>query len=133
MEILSAKSKSLQKTEEKIDLYNNTKNVVDKKNCIISLRVNTLLYDTLQNYLSAMHNVSDYTFSSISDILRHILVKIEEKGSYIDQIISDKETEYTEMIVRVTHNQKQFWKSLPNRNRRKIMEKAILAFSKNKL
>ena len=51
MEILSAKSKSLQKTEEKIDLYNNTKNVVDKKNCIISLRVNTLLYDTLQNYL----------------------------------------------------------------------------------
>ena len=133
MEILSAKSKSLQKTEEKIDLYNNTKNVVDKKNCIISLRVNTLLYDTLQNYLSAMHNVSDYTFSSISDILRHILVKIEEKGFYIDQIISDKETEYTEMIVRVTHNQKQFWKSLPNRNRRKIMEKAILAFSKNKL
>lgn len=133
MEILSAKSKSLQKTEEKIDLYDNTKNVVDKKNCIISLRVNTLLYDTLHNYLSAMHNVSDYTFSSISDILRHILVQIEEKGFYIDQIISDKETEYTEMIVRVTHNQKQFWKSLPNRNRRKIMEKAILAFSKNKL
>ena len=88
MEILSAKSKSLQKTEEKIDLYNNTKNIVDKKNCIISLRVNTLLYDTLHNYLSAMHNVSDYTFSSISDILRHILVQIEEKGFYIDQIIS---------------------------------------------
>jgi len=133
VEILSAKNKSLEKPEKKIDLYSNVGNINDKKNCIISLRINTLLYDTLHNYLSAMHNVSDYTFSSISDILRYIIVQIEENGFSTDQIIHDKETEYTEIIVRVTPKQKQFWKDLPNRNRRKIMEKAILAFTKNKL
>ncbi len=127
MEILSAKNKSLEK-----DLSSNIENINNKKNCIISLRINTLLYDTLHNYLSAMHNVSDYTFSSISDVLRYIIVQIQENGFSTDQIINDKETDYTEIIVRVTHKQKQFWQSLPNRNRRKIMEKAILAFTKNK-
>jgi hypothetical protein len=133
VEILSAKNKSLEKSSKKIDLFNNTENINNKKNCIISLRINTLLYDTLHNYLLAMHNVSDYTFSSISDVLRYIIVQIEENGFSTDQIINDKETDYTEIIVRVTHKQKQFWQGLPNRNRRKIMEKAILAFTKNKL
>ncbi len=128
MEILSAKNKSLEK-----DLSSNIENINNKKNCIISLRINTLLYDTLHNYLSAMHNVSDYTFSSISDVLRYIIVQIQENGFSTDQIINDKETDYTEIIVRVTHKQRQFWQGLPNRNRRKIMEKAILAFTKNKL
>ena len=68
----------------------------------------------------------------ISDVLRYIIVQIEENGFSTDQIINDKETDYTEIIVRVTHKQKQFWQGLPNRNRRKIMEKAILAFTKNK-
>ena len=133
MEILSAKNKSLEKSSKKIDLFNNTENINNNKNCIISLRINTLLYDTLYNYLLAMHNVSDYTFSSISDVLRYIIVQIEENGFSTDQIINDKETDYTEIIVRVTHKQKQIWQGLPNRNRRKIMEKAILAFTKNKL
>jgi len=133
VEILSAKNKSLEKSSKKIDLPSNTENINNKKNCIISLRINTLLYDTLHNYLLAMHNVSDYTFSSISDVLRYIIVQIEENGFSTDQIINDKETDYTEIIVRVTQKQKQFWQGLPNRNRRKIMEKAILAFTKNKL
>lgn len=133
MEILSAKSKSLEKPEKKIDLYSNAGDTNDKKICIISLRINTLLCNTLHNYLSAMHNVSDYAFSSISDILRYIIVQIEENGFSTDQIIHDKETEYTEIIIRVTNKQKKFWKDLPNRNRRKIMEKAILAFTKSKL
>ena len=133
MEILSAKNKSLEKSSKKIDLSSNAENINNKKNCIISLRINTLLYDTLHNYLLAMHNVSEYTFSSISDVLRYIIVQIEENGFSTDQIINDKETDYTEIIVRVTHKQKQFWQGLPNRNRRKIMEKAILAFTKNKL
>jgi hypothetical protein len=132
VEILSAKNKSLEKSSKKIDLSSNAENINNKKNCIISLRINTLLYDTLYNYLLAMHNVSDYTFSSISDLLRYIIVQIEENGFSTDQIINDKETDYTEIIVRVTHKQKQFWQGLPNRNRRKIMEKAILAFTKNK-
>ena len=74
-----------------------------------------------------------YTFSSISDILRHILTQIEKNGFAIDEVLLEKETSYIEMIVRVNYPQNQFWKSLPNRNKRKIMEKALLAFSKEKL
>ena len=51
MEILSAKNKSLEKSSKKIDLFNNTESINNNKNCIISLRINTLLYDTLYNYL----------------------------------------------------------------------------------
>ena len=133
MEILSAKNKNLKHSEDTIDLHSNNKNISDKKSCIISLRINTLLYNTLYNYLLAMHNVSDYKFSSISDVLRYILAQIEEHGFSTDQIIQDKELEYTEVIIRVTSKQKLFWKSLPDRNKRKIMEKAIVAFTKNKL
>lgn len=133
MEILSAKNKNLKHSEDTIDLHSNNKNISDKKSCIISLRINTLLYNTLHNYLLAMHNVSDYKFSSISDVLRYILAQIEEHGFSTDQIIQDKELEYTEVIIRVTSKQKLFWKSLPDRNKRKIMEKAIVAFTKNKL
>lgn len=133
MEILSAKNKNLKHYGDRIDLDNNSQSISDKKNYSISLRINTLLYDTLHHYLLAMHNVSDYKFSSISDVLRHIIAQIAEKGFSTDQLIQDKESEYTEIIIRVTRKQKLFWKELPDRNKRKIMEKAIVAFTKNEL
>ena len=79
MEILSAKNKNLKHYGDRIDLDNNSQSISDKKNYSISLRINTLLYDTLHHYLLAMHNVSDYKFSSISDVLRHIIAQIAEK------------------------------------------------------
>lgn len=133
MEILSAKNKNLKHYGDRIDLDSNSQNISDKKSYSISLRINTLLYDTLHHYLLSMHNVSDYKFSSISDVLRHIITQIAEKGFSTDQLIQDKESEYTEIIIRVTRKQKLFWKDLPDRNKRKIMEKAIVAFTKNEL
>jgi hypothetical protein len=134
MEILSARNKAIKATQPESDSQaNKAINDIKTKSHIISLRINTLLYNTLHNYLVASHNVSDYTFSSISDILRHILTQIEKNGFSTDETISDQDSEYTETIVRVTKEQKQVWQNLPNRNRRKIMEKAIIAFSKQKL
>jgi hypothetical protein len=80
-----------------------------------------------------MHNVSDYTFSSISDVLRHILTQLENHGFCTEEINDNEKKQYIEITIRIASKQKQFWQSLPYRNRRKILEKAILAFSKNKL
>lgn len=96
----------------------------------ISLRVDTTLYSALQNYLSAMHNVSNYTFGSVSDLIRHILSKLKEKGLHNDQINYCKSAECTEIVVRISYEEKQFWESLPHRNKRQIVERAISAFVK---
>ena len=114
---------------EKITNKNNDD--LPKKICVIALRIDTLLYNTLQNYLSAMHNVSDYTFSSISDILRHILLQIES-GELQNSGVVRSDNKTTEITIRVNESQKHFWSSLPH-PKRAIMEKAIISFTqKNK-
>lgn len=133
MELLAAKKTSLIQ-QVKLDKVLNEKNdTFPKKDCVIALRIDTLLYNTLHNYLSAMHNVSDYTFSSISDILRHILLQIENGDLQNKGMICSDNKIYIEITIRVHEKQKKFWSSLPNRLKRAIMEKAIIAFTqKNK-
>ena len=97
------------------------------------MRINTLLYDTLHNYLSSAHNISDYTFNSISDILRHILKQLEDDNVHSNGVVKDDSPEYIEITVRVNKEQKEFWAKLPDRNKRKILEKSIVSFSKQRL
>ena len=103
-----------------------------KKISTISLRINITLYTALQDYLSAMHNVSNYTFGSISNLLRYILSQLKENGLHNDQINYSKNAECMEVILRVNYEEKQFWKSLPHRNKRQIIERAVAAFIKHK-
>lgn len=105
-------------------------NMRNKKINTISLRLDTMIYSALQDYLSAMYNISDYTFGSISDLIRYILSNLKEKGLHNDQINYCKSNECTEIVVRVNYEEKQFWKSLPHRNKRQIIERAISAFVK---
>lgn len=128
MELLAAKKKSLNKQIECSQITNKKNDEPNKKDCIISLRINTLLYNTLHNYLSAMHNVADYTFSSISDILRHVILKIEKGELPTKEATISNDKTYIEITIRVSEQQKKFWTSLPIRLKRTIMEKAIVAF-----
>lgn len=133
MEILSAKNKTLRHLNTKVSLTKNTLGATDKKNCIISLRINTLLYDTLHNYLLSAHNISDYTFSSISDILRNILEQLENKKEQsCNTMYDNSDSAYIELTLRVKKEQKDFWATLPNRSKRKILEKGIVSFSKQR-
>jgi hypothetical protein len=130
MELLSAKKINSAKQEQSSKL-NKLNDNLDKKDCIIALRINTILYNTLHNYLSAMHNVADYTFTSVSDILRYILLQMENgKLSNKGTLHFDDKT-YVEITFRVDEKQKKFWSNLPNRLKRTIMEKAILNFSQS--
>lgn len=126
MEILAKKEKiAVHRSYEEIDKKS--------RNQIISLRINTTLYNTLQNYLLGMHNVSDYTFNSISDILRFIVEKLMISGPINTHKYIQKNDDCIELSIRVTQDHKKYWKTLPNRSKRKIMEKAICVFIENKL
>jgi hypothetical protein len=134
MELLAAKKPNFtEQARSSKSLNKKNHDGLPKKNCIVALRIDTLLYNTLHNYLSAMHNVSDYTFSSVSDILRHILLQIENGTLPNKGVIRSDNKTYIDITIRVNDNQKKFWSSLPNRLKRMIMEKAIVAFTqKNK-
>ena len=133
MELLATKKTNLSQQEKFTPITNKNNDDFNKKDCVVALRINALLYNTLQNYLSAMHNVSDYTFTSVSDILRHILSQIQHGESQNKGVMRFDDKRYVDVTIRVTEQQKIFWSSLPNRLKRTIMEKAIIEFAqKNK-
>lgn len=133
MDIISVTQKNQTPLAKKISDSKNNIYIAGKKNCVISLRINTLLYDTLRNYLLSAHNISDYTFNSISDMLRHILEQLEDNKLRSDGVKKDDNPNYIEITIRVNQKQKEFWASLPDRNKRKILEKGIVSFSKQRL
>ena len=122
MEILAAKKQPTKTTIA-------TTTSLHKKADRISIRINAMLYNTMQNYLSSMQSVGDYSYSSISDILRKVLLQMEQKQLPPDvSNLQESNAQYIEIVLRVTSQQKQFWQSLPNRSRRKILEKAVTVF-----
>ena len=122
MEILAAKKQPTKTTIA-------TTTSLHKKADRISIRINAMLYNTMQNYLSSMQSVGDYSYSSISDILRKVLLQMEQKQLPPNVSgLQESNAQYIEIILRVTSQQKQFWQSLPNRSRRKILEKAVTVF-----
>ncbi len=44
----------------------------------ITIQCNALLYNTLQNRLSAMHTGNDFTYTSVTDIIRAALKAYQE-------------------------------------------------------
>lgn len=118
------------KQPEKLKVLN--KESLNNKSHRIAVRINTTLHDTVLNYLSSMHNSTDYSYGSISDILRDILHKMEQKElSLLIPNLQESNHEYIEIMLRVTKQQKNFWQALPYGSRRKIFEKGLLAFTRN--
>ncbi|MEA0971526.1 hypothetical protein Megvenef_01506 [Candidatus Megaera venefica] len=52
----------------------------------------------------------------------------QKKLSLFVPNLQESNHKYTEIILRVTSQQKKFWQSLPDGSRRKIFEKGVLAF-----
>jgi hypothetical protein len=124
MDILAAKTQTLQPKNKAQDSLNT-------KDRRIAVRINAIQYCTLLNKLTSMHNSGDYSYGSISDILRDVLLKMEHKELTLSDLeLHTNDSKYHELILRVTAEQKKFWQSLPKGSRRKILEKAILAFTK---
>jgi len=123
MDILAAKTQTIQPKNKAQDSSN-------KKGRRIAVRINAIQYCTLQNKLASMHNSGDYSYGSISDLLRDVLLKMEQKELMLSNLeLRTNDSKYNELILRVTAQQKTFWQSLPKGSRRKILERAILAFT----
>ena len=95
----------------------------------ITIQCNTLLYKTLQNMITSAHAAGDFTYASASDIIR-AAIQAYKDGMQLTTLDEDGDREYTS--VRLTAEQHQFYKSLPNRLKRKIIERAIRSYLKLK-
>ena len=95
---------------------------------VIAIRCNTILYNTIQNAVTASQAAQDFTYSSPSDYIRAalqayrdgmVLTELDEKGPKMSS------------TIRVNQETKEFYGSLPDRSRSKILERAIRTFMKN--
>ena len=94
----------------------------------ITIQCNTLLYTTLQNTLKAMHTGNDFTYTSVTDLIRAAL-KAYQSGMELTEIEQSGKKKQTS--IRVDDSLYKFYKSLPNQLRTKIIEKAIRTYIKN--
>ncbi len=96
-------------------------------NAVISIRCDTLLYNTIQSMVTASHAAQDFTYSSPSDVLRAALQAYKD-GMELTAL--DEKGEKLGTTIRVDRATKDFYTSLPNRMRTKILERAIRTFMK---
>lgn len=94
----------------------------------ITIQCNALLYTTLQNTIEAMHTGNDYTYTSVTDIIRAAL-KAYQEGMELTELVQQGKKKQTS--IRVDDSLYKFYKSLPNQMRTKIIEKVIRTFLKN--
>lgn len=94
---------------------------------MIAIRCNSMLYNTIQNMLTASHASQDFTYTSVTDFVRRALEAYRD-GMVLTELDEKGEKMFTTMRVdRVTRD---FYRSLPDRMRVKILERAIRTFLK---
>jgi hypothetical protein len=94
----------------------------------LSIRCNTLLYNTIQNWVAVAHTAQDFTYTSVADVIRAAL-EAYRNGLQLTEL--DEPGDYKQTTIRVTKAQAEFYRGLPSQMRRKILERAIRTFIKN--
>jgi hypothetical protein len=94
---------------------------------VISLQFNTLLYTTLQNMIDNAYTAGDFTYTSVANFIRAAL-DAYQNGMPLTEL--DNDGDRRNISLRVTKKQHNFYKSLPNRLRRKLLERAVRSFMK---
>ena len=94
----------------------------------ITIQCNALLYNTMQNIIQAQHTGNDFTYTSVTDLIRAALLAYQS-GMELTEIEQPGKKKQTS--IRVDDSLYKFYKSLPNQLRTKILEKAIRTFIKN--
>ena len=94
----------------------------------ITIQCHALLYNTLQNMIKAQHTGNDFTYTSVTDLIRAALLAYQS-GMELTEIEQPGKKKQTS--IRLDDSLYKFYKSLPNQLRTKILEKAIRTFIKN--
>jgi len=93
----------------------------------VRVRYDTILYDTLQNMIRSAHTAQDFTYPSLADFIRAALQAYKD-GMVLTEL--DQNGSKVETSLRVDRELWQFYKSLPDRIRPKILERVIRTFVK---
>jgi hypothetical protein len=93
----------------------------------ITVRYDTLLYDTLQNMIRSSHTAQDFTYVSIADFIRAAL-RAYKDGMVLTEL--DQNGPKTETSLRLDQDLWLFYRSQPGRLRAKILERAVRTFMK---
>src|SRR5262245_530925 len=92
---------------------------------LLAIRCNAMLYNTMQNMLMTAHTAQDFTFSSVADVIRAALQSYRD-GMALTEL--EEPGEKVSTTIRVDRPTKDFYASLPDRLRTKILERAIRTF-----
>ncbi len=93
----------------------------------VRVRYDTILYDTLQNMIRSAHAAQDFTYPSLADFIRAALQAYKD-GMVLTEL--DQNGPKIETSLRVDRELWQFYKSLPDRIRPKILERVLRTFVK---
>lgn len=95
----------------------------------LNIRFNALLYNTIQNMITASHTVQDFTYASPADFIRAALHSYRD-GLSLTELEGKGEKITT--TIRVDRATKEFYASLPDRLRSRLLERAIRTFLKQR-
>ena len=94
----------------------------------ITIQCNSVLYTTLPKGVEALHDRHDFTYSSVTDVIRAAL-KAYQDGMELSELVQPGKKKQTS--IRLDDSLYQFYRSLPNQLRTQILERAIRTFIKN--
>jgi hypothetical protein len=94
----------------------------------LTVRYDTLLYDTLQNMIRSSHTAQDFTYPSLADFIRAAL-RAYKDGMVLTEL--DQHGPKRETSLRVDRELWLFYKALPGRLRSKILERVLRTFMKH--
>lgn len=95
----------------------------------LNIRLNALLYNTIQNMIAASHTSQDFTYASPADFIRAALQAYRD-GMSLTELEGKGEKITT--TIRVDRATKEFYASLPDRLRSRLLERAIRTFLKQR-
>lgn len=93
----------------------------------IYIRCNAMLYQTISNMLTSAHTAQDFTYVSVADFIRAALSAYKD-GMPLTEI--DERGEKINTTIRADEALKNFYSSLPDRLRSKLVERALRTFLK---
>ena len=91
----------------------------------IAVRYNALLYDTIQNMIATAHTAGDFTYKSPADYVRAAL-RAYRNGMTLTEL--DRNGEKVETSLRLDQELWEFWRTLPDQLRSRLLERAIRTY-----
>ena len=96
----------------------------------ITVRLSTMLIDTLRNIITSNKTGGNFEYTNVSDLLRKSLEAYKNGMSLIAQRTKDEKKETS---FRVSKELKEFYLSLPENVKSEIIERAAYTYIKHKI